>query len=165
MSYLIHANGQLDEKIKAIERMLAPRMTTFSSILVTGLSGAVPGAIIAWRYNKSLVVVRKGEANHGAPVEGKLTSDFIILDDFVASGATVARLIKTAREKLGNPHALPKWIAMYRADTWNCWARDYGPSTVEFQLDLLKGVPGLYQVGKERSLLGAEPPTKSGGTE
>jgi adenine/guanine phosphoribosyltransferase-like PRPP-binding protein len=94
--------------IRSIEVATEGARDSFQYVLVTGLSGIVPGAIFAHLYDKQLVVVRKpGESCHGSHIEGpydwddwqspnERTSDkaYIIVDDFMCSGVTLERLLE-----------------------------------------------------------------------
>lgn len=64
------------------------------AIVVTGMSGAVIGAIVAERLNVSLVIVRKPtEKSHSyAPVTGDFGKGWAFIDDFVDSGDTLRRV-------------------------------------------------------------------------
>lgn len=73
-------------------------------IVVTGVSGIVIGSIVAHLSGKRLVVVRKEDekshADHrieGFPVNTRMS--FVILDDFVDSGATLNRIAEVLRAK------------------------------------------------------------------
>lgn len=79
----------------------------FDSIVVTGVSGLTIGAIIAHHFHKDLVVVRKdGEQAHSNyAVEGWVGSRYIILDDLIATGATVRRIMQTIREQTRNSYS------------------------------------------------------------
>lgn len=70
----------------------------FDSIVVTGYSGAAFGSVVAHALGKALVIVRKPTetANHsGHAIEGNPGQRFVIIDDFISSGATVRRILDT----------------------------------------------------------------------
>ena len=79
------------EAIKTI-----PKGLEFDAIAVRGISGTLIGAIVADRLSKDFIVVRKKEdgsshsgeeATHGYP-----PNKYLIVDDFIASGYTVAAI-------------------------------------------------------------------------
>ena len=109
--YLPHLNvGKLDAVMDNVEMALRDKLDEFDSVLVQGISGIVPGAIFCWRHGKNLVVLRKNEYSHGAWMEGHLTERFVILDDFMARGRTVERLLQ-AGELAGK--GCPKYLVLY----------------------------------------------------
>lgn len=83
--------------VKRCYKALAPIRDTFDMIYVTGQSGIIPASVIAWRLEKSLIILRKkGETSHGTRIEGDTHHNYgryIILDDFVSSGKTLNDLI------------------------------------------------------------------------
>jgi orotate phosphoribosyltransferase-like protein len=98
---------------------LRPRHTEFDAIVVSGLSGIIPGAIVANRLAKQLIVVRKeDEKTHGTDIEGvgergedfKLGTPYIVLDDFIAGGSTMRRIYGAMR---GLGHAMPVYTVLY----------------------------------------------------
>lgn len=147
MSYLVHTKmGRLDEAVFLLEEALTPVADEFDSILVTGLSGIVPGSIIAHKLGKRLVVLRKpGEPTHGQEVEGAYDwadsdKDYVIVDDFVAGGKTMTRLLDAHPGE--QP---PKYICLYN-ETSNL-------TTTQFSSDMPEGqqrwtllhVPGRHR--------------------
>lgn len=113
-TYLRHGTpGELSLVVDQLYVALSKVADQFDSILVTGLSGTVPGSILAYRLNKNLVVVRKdSESSHGQSVEGTLAGRHIIIDDFVSSGATINRLLR--HERIRN--RVPVYVVLYRPD-------------------------------------------------
>ena len=72
------------------------QQTGATAVAVTGKSGIALAFATLMLLDFPLIVVRKrGENSHGAPIEGTPGSvqRYLILDDFVASGDTVARII------------------------------------------------------------------------
>lgn len=114
MSYLLHgAPANLQDAVETIELALAGRFDEFESIVATGLSGAVPAGIIAYKHQKNLLLVRKQhEVSHGAELEGICTGRYIFIDDFVSTGATLNRLLAVAPR--------PDYVVLYRrpSHTW-----------------------------------------------
>lgn len=81
---------------KTIVRQLKKINIKFDSIAVQGYSCTVISSAVAALMNKEIIVVRKkGEKRHsGAEVEGVVQGKkYIIIDDFVSTGATVRRII------------------------------------------------------------------------
>jgi len=80
---------------------LSPISEHFDAIMVTGQSGIIPGAIVAFLMHKQLIVVRKTDAqgnhhSHGAALEGVAINHrprIVFLDDFVSTGNTIKRLM------------------------------------------------------------------------
>lgn len=100
MSYLVHrSTSELDHRVQEILIDLRPFESKFKTIVVRGLSGIVPGAIVAHTMGKNLCVIRKpNETTHGYRVEGEFKKPYIILDDFVVTGATIAAIMDTVLE-------------------------------------------------------------------
>ncbi len=140
MSYLAHTHKPaLVDALKNIEQATHDRLDTFQSVLVTGLSGVVPGSIFCHMYNKDLIVLRKDrEHSHGRKVEGKYNWDnfdapgYIILDDFVARGETLSRLM----EAHGNSR-FPEFVVLY---SYKC---GLAMQTPFFTLDADPAAPGV----------------------
>ena len=76
------------------------------AIAYTGSSGAAIAFPLAIAYELPIIYVRKkGEQSHGCPVECNYTQElenYIIVDDFIAFGATVRRIIKGIKDYAGN---------------------------------------------------------------
>lgn len=72
----------------------------FDAIAARGLSGLLFAPIVAMALNKTLLVVRKGESCHsGRTVEGDVGArSYIIIDDFISSGNTVAATVNEIAE-------------------------------------------------------------------
>jgi adenine/guanine phosphoribosyltransferase-like PRPP-binding protein len=78
--------SHLQQELKDVE---------FDSFVCTGVSGLLMAAPIALLMNKGLTVVRKAK-EHGHSkelIEGAVPKRYLIIDDFVASGNTVARVL------------------------------------------------------------------------
>ena len=111
----------LPSTLRVITKVLGPRRAEFEAIVVSGLSGIIPGAIIAQRWKKQLVVVRKDdEPTHGKRLEGfahyandpgfKRGMPYVVLDDFIARGGTMRRIYTTL---MNRGHALPVYTMLY----------------------------------------------------
>jgi hypothetical protein len=74
---------------------LKPYVNQFDSIAFRGMSGALIGPVVAMALNKNIIMVRKKDGNHSyMPVEGYIaTKSYVIVDDFIDSGATI-KIIK-----------------------------------------------------------------------
>ncbi len=111
--YLEHS---LPRSLRVIEKSIASVIHEFDAIVVSGLSGVIPGAIIASKYNKQLVVVRKeDDVTHGTITEGreyfKEGTPYIVLDDFVSSGKTMTRILN---KMLDQGYGMPRYLVLYR---------------------------------------------------
>jgi len=130
-AYINHIDGSddnLHRTLRRIEDSLVGKWDEFDVIVVTGLSGTVPGAICAHLHGKQLVVVRKDDdITHGVRTEGKKYfvpgTPYIILDDFIANGRTMDRLYTKLREL---EHDLPKYTLLYRGATHGDVKLDFG---------------------------------------
>lgn len=84
--------------IRALKKELG-----FNTIVITGISGAGMGFIVGYQTGIPVVFVRKPEDNtHGNLIEGPddhTMKKYIILDDFVSSGDTVRRVVKTIQKR------------------------------------------------------------------
>lgn len=96
------------------------------AIAFTGSSGAAIAFPLAARYKLPLIMIRKdGDQCHGASLEcnyhGRITN-YIIVDDFICTGATIRRIIakiaKGARRRNGYP---PECIGIYQ---WNSYGEN-----------------------------------------
>lgn len=81
---------------------LKEREHTFDAIVVTGLSGAIMGPTVAAELGKRIVILRKDTDtdNHGEEMEGSMHDGdrWIFLDDMIASGETMARVLTRISE-------------------------------------------------------------------
>ena len=92
----------LDLAVARCINALTPVAETFDAVYVTGLSGVVPGAVVCHLLRKELLVLRKDHEystdSHGVLVEGVAKERdalrYVILDDFVANGGTMRRLLQ-----------------------------------------------------------------------
>lgn len=108
----------LDRSLDGLEQALTPILDQFDAIAVSGLSGAIPGAIFAYRHNKKMLVVRKDDdVTHGMRVEGLDPYDkpksVVVIDDFVSSGMTLTRILKHLRVY----DVKPRWLVLYDGGT------------------------------------------------
>ena len=112
-----YATGYTRERVKeraafaakAIEKLRS--QTGSTSVVVHGNSGVSCGfaALMASDEDFNLVLLRKDNDNsHGAPIEGPdghRLGKYLILDDFVSSGATMNRV----RDKIDTLHGQVSW--------------------------------------------------------
>ena len=79
------------------------RRYDFQCIAFRGVSGALSGPPLAFKMNKTVIVVRKSkyeEKNHSRMlVEGdRAVKRYVIVDDFISSGATAREIVKRISE-------------------------------------------------------------------
>jgi adenine/guanine phosphoribosyltransferase-like PRPP-binding protein len=112
----------------AATKRLKPLSNTFEAVAFRGMSGSIFGSVVATRLNKPIVLVRKGENRHSAySVEGVEPATYIIVDDMIASGATIDAIVS----EMKNFHPQAKCVGIYLYhDTdhnkritkkYNCW--------------------------------------------
>lgn len=110
----------LPYSLDVIRDSIRPVKDMFDTIVVSGLSGVIPGAIIAHEFDKQLVVVRKdADVAHGLRIEGveymPKGSAYIILDDFVASGKTIRHITK---KMFAAGRGMPEYVVLYHDTQW-----------------------------------------------
>jgi adenine/guanine phosphoribosyltransferase-like PRPP-binding protein len=88
----------------------------FDAIAFTGSSGAALAFPLSYLMKLPLIHVRKGDGNHfGQPIEGTISSkNYIIVDDFIASGYTVRKIVKTIKKEYAH-EANPVAIYLYNS--------------------------------------------------
>ena len=90
-----------DDLLATVDRAimeLTPHLGEFDSIAVRGVSGLIVGSPVALHLGKPLVVARKpSEIAHSSGVSNDRNAGrrYVILDDFVSSGATVSEITYT----------------------------------------------------------------------
>lgn len=86
---------QLMKHINGVVKALQPYCNKFDSIAFRGMSGALVGPAVAATLDKEMIMVRKPKTSHSIHVvEGFIASQsYVIVDDFVSSGATVSATI------------------------------------------------------------------------
>lgn len=82
-------------KTVALLRKLQPKLK-FDAIAFRGQSGAGVAYPVSIQTGVPLVLVRKNESSHGYDIEGpnKIVKRYIIIDDFVSTGATVRAITR-----------------------------------------------------------------------
>ena len=91
------------KKLKTVVRHAVKtlRKVEFDFIACRGLSGTTFASIVAYRLNKPLVIVRKGEQCHSwLTVENARPGNYIILDDLICSGETIEKIIEAINQQL-----------------------------------------------------------------
>ena len=96
----LHCNferDRLDANLATARKVLGAM--NFKAMACRGVSGLMFTSILSYQMNKGLVVVRKrGESSHSClDVEGCFPTgrgQWVIVDDFISSGETVAEIIK-----------------------------------------------------------------------
>lgn len=86
----------------------------FDTIAFRGMSGALSAPVVATALGKSLVLVRKpGDSRHSCfNVEGDTAAKrYIVIDDSVSSGTTLATIIRAMREFAPNAVYVGFWSA------------------------------------------------------
>jgi len=89
------------------------------TVVVTGKSGIAMGFAALCFADFNLVTVRKdAETSHGGPVEGRLRQPenerYIILDDFIDTGATIERIIKKMEIGYKEDEPKPKCVGVLK---------------------------------------------------
>lgn len=92
-----YALDDLETEARITVKNLKPHVNEFDSIVVTGMSGVIPGAVVSLRLKKPLVVLRKpGDDTHAFERQwinrDALGSRSLWLDDFVSLGDTRNRV-------------------------------------------------------------------------
>ncbi len=88
---------------------LQPMSDEFDAIAVRGMSGSLVGPQIAMNLDKQLIIVRKETSHSCSKVEGYFSNNtrYIIVDDFIGTGATVRSIIDNIQESCH--------VSMYKA--------------------------------------------------
>lgn len=105
-----------DRTIEAAAKVLDKH--DFDTIAVSGVSGLLLGPILAYMLDKNLAVVRKeGESTHSCClIEGHWGSRYVIIDDFIASGATVNYIREKLNEHIDASGLSPQCVGFYGYD-------------------------------------------------
>lgn len=75
---------------------------SFSSIVFSGMSGALYVPLLAYRLDKFVCGVRKkNEKSHSDfKLEGRITNEFVICDDITSSFKTIEYIVKTVKKEV-----------------------------------------------------------------
>ena len=99
----------LTKRLKQASKRFAAfaKNTPVDAVAFTGSSGCAIGFHLAAQYNQTCIYVRKvGEKTHGSPVECNTIKEvctYMIVDDFMSSGATVRRIIREVPRRIRTP--------------------------------------------------------------
>lgn len=102
---------QAVKKLRAIKRQFP-----FDAIAFTGSSGAALAYPLSYLMKLPLIHVRKGPSHYsGGKVEGTISSKrYIIVDDFIETGASIRRVLKAIDSELDA--AKPVAILLYSSN-------------------------------------------------
>ena len=107
---------------KAIVRQIKKDNIQFSAIVFKGVSGAIVAPLVAYKLNKSCIVVRKeNEKTHsyqGIEVpddEFDTCKNYIIIDDLIDTGKTIINIIRKVDEMMVSS---PKCVGIYLYDQY-----------------------------------------------
>lgn len=118
MDRVLRPNG-LMETTREVVNMIRKQKLEFDSIAFTGMSGALVAPTVALRLKKNPVIVRKQcDGSHsGRMIEGGTEiGNYIIIDDFQLTGATLKRIFE-ALNSVGLPPDMCKGIFLYTGST------------------------------------------------
>jgi len=90
----------------------------FDTIAVSGVSGLLLGPILAYKMSKKLIVVRKnGDSSHSNYlIEGTCGRKYVIIDDFMSTGATVSYIRQQIDKKIDVSGWKPECVGFYNYD-------------------------------------------------
>lgn len=110
MSYYFGTEYLTGQQLKAViskaRKKLRDSKMKFDTIAVQGHSGMLIGPALAMALNKKLMIIRKpNESSHSSyNIEGWGQNQKILLvDDFISSGATMRRMIKSINDNCDSP--------------------------------------------------------------
>lgn len=115
----ISERESLDSNLKLVYDSLYRHklISTFSTIVFSGMSGALYAPLLAYKLKKYICGVRKkGEKSHSIyTLEGRLGKDYIICDDFSSTFSTIDYIQKKIKKELTNEseafNIKPTWEA------------------------------------------------------
>ncbi len=96
------------------------------SIVVTGLSGSIVGAVLLANHGIPVIHVRKPEEKaHGSKIQGVIKENFnyAIVDDLISSGTTIKHILWNMENR--HPNATCKVIILYRDENTDLESFDY----------------------------------------
>src|SRR5271165_2371097 len=89
----------------------------FDTIAFTGMSGALIAPIVAFEMGKNLLMVRKGSTHSLHDLEGYIKCKrYVILDDFIDTGATVKRVQKAIYNEISSAKCIGTLEVQYLDD-------------------------------------------------
>jgi adenine/guanine phosphoribosyltransferase-like PRPP-binding protein len=116
----VYGKGFLELVPKTARKLRAIlRKHPFDAIAFTGSSGAALAYPMSYFLKLPLIHVRKGNSHYyGGKIEGTISSKrYLIIDDFIDSGRTMKRVIKTIGKAL--PKAKVVAICLYSSSREN----------------------------------------------
>lgn len=135
------------EKLKLAAKTLAKeinkdkRKMNYKYIAVTGISGVTIGGLLSYKTNLPLIIVRKQDGSHsGYNVEynpdgvKEDSMNYCIVDDLIASGNTVKRIMQMVSEKTSFRKVTLKKIYLYsdyEKSEWNMDGTSYPVSCID----------------------------------
>lgn len=121
LEQLIDPNSRKDTIDKAVEYLRnIEKDYPFDAIAFTGMSGALIGVPVADILGKGLIAVRRKDdkSNHsGRAVEGVKASRYVIIDDLIATGATLFHVRDSI--KWWHPEASLVGVYLYYSKPFN----------------------------------------------
>ena len=104
---------KLPQAVKFLKQLR--KKVNFDAIAFTGTSGAGFAFPLSYLLRVPLICVRKKTSSHcHLAIEGTLDSKrYLIVDDFIASGATIRKIRKTIRNNRDTKKAVPVGIFLY----------------------------------------------------
>lgn len=110
----VHIKQKLTRVRKLIAK-LEEQGIKFDGIAMIGTSGTWLGPLLVMAGYRVVLVRKAGEQSHGTPVEARHGEyrELALIDDLVASGATVKAARDTIREETGDPDFRFKAILLY----------------------------------------------------
>jgi adenine/guanine phosphoribosyltransferase-like PRPP-binding protein len=120
--------------IQALKKV--DKKTPFDAIAFRGVSGAALAFPLSLALKKPLICIRKGASHYGRrKLEGCISAKtYIIVDDFIDSGHTVAEIIKEISKI--KPNAVPVGIFLYApTDSRREWKEG------KWKLPIIRGAP------------------------
>lgn len=124
----VFSPGRLKRKVSAVSRHLLKlqKKLKFQAIVFTGVSGASIAFPVSYETGIPVVLIRKKkEGSHGDLIEGPNRLElkrYLILDDFIVTGATVHRVLKTvdSDELFDEDRAQCVGIFLWKSNTCTC---------------------------------------------
>lgn len=103
MSYLILEGRKISKVTSTIIKKLKEESIKHTHIICTGNSGVILASVVAARSKKTLIILRKGESNHGNQLEYKELSKTrkrkcVFIDDMIDTGATLEKIVTALKD-------------------------------------------------------------------
>lgn len=117
------------KKLRAIKRKYP-----FDAIAFRGSSGAALAFPLSYFLKLPLIHVRKGNSHYGSgAIEGTISSKkYVIIDDFIDSGATVKKIIREVSKEMD---AKPAAICLYASGQYAATAKFEGIPLISIKVD------------------------------